>query len=158
MNGHVRDDLRQAIALLTAERAEAKERLETIDRALDSLRLLVGGSGNGGRTRKSGESLYNLTVDLVSTSDQAWTASEVLSALRDRGVPIVAKDPANAVRTAMARAAKAGTIQRVGEGRYAPPGWDEFLGPVTDEEEAVQGPDQDSTSDYSGLGTDEEPF
>ena len=70
-----------------------------------------------------GNSIYSMAVELIQGSDQDWSATEVLTALRQLEKPIASKNPMNAVRTALARAVTEGVIQRSGEGRYAALGW-----------------------------------
>jgi hypothetical protein len=112
------DQLKAAVRALQAERADVRDRLWAIDRALDALTGLTAGGGASGMRRRNGESVYSRVVELISQSDQDWSVSELVESFRRQGMPLTVKDPMNAVRSALSRANSNGAIMRTSEGRY----------------------------------------
>ncbi len=62
---------------------------------------------------------------LLVATDHDWSVAEILREYEDRGTPLQAKDPSNALRAAIAEANKAGTIFRTAPGRYKASKWRE---------------------------------
>jgi len=68
-------------------------------------------------------SVKTMMLRLLMETDRDWSVNEILEEYRNRGNPVQAKDPSNALRAAVAEANKAGTIFRTTVGRYKASKW-----------------------------------
>ena len=59
-----------------------------------------------------------MMLNLLYEGGRDWSVNEILSEYQNRGTPVEAKDPSNALRAAVAEANRAGTIVRTAPGRY----------------------------------------
>ena len=118
------DPIRQAVELLLHGRQKAQLELQRIDAALTSLGHLSPGPELGAlyeaalMTPASPPSIRSVVVSLLDEEAKDWSAPEVLAELESRKVELRSKDPANAVRAALAEANKNGEAFRTGYGKY----------------------------------------
>ncbi len=70
---------------------------------------------------RSGSTTAKVQKIVLDNPDRIWDAEGVLEALTTAGDAPTAKDPVNAIRTALARLAKRDEIERVGTGEYRAP-------------------------------------
>jgi hypothetical protein len=116
------DEIRGALKSLEEERSKVLAQLDSIDRAIASLRdVLRGPRQRGTSRRRETTSVYTTVVGLIRDSSHDWNANELIDELGRRGTPLTVKDPPNAVRSALARAQQTGDIERTEPGRYGPP-------------------------------------
>jgi hypothetical protein len=63
-------------------------------------------------------SVKQMMLNLLYESGRDWSVNEILAEYENRGTPVQAKDPSNALRAAITEENKAGTIMRTAPGRY----------------------------------------
>ena len=68
-------------------------------------------------------SVRSMVVALLDEADRDWSASEIITEYTRRENPVHGRDPANALRAALADAKKRGLIVPTGVGRYKAVKW-----------------------------------
>ncbi len=80
--------------------------------------------------RGSRITVMDVARHLLGESDRLWTAREILAECAERGTPLKASDPPNALRTALSLLARSGEVVRVSPGVYRSASFVEGGGPT----------------------------
>ncbi len=115
------DVLTEARDLLTRKRDECLAEIAQIDKALDALSGVGGGSPSNGAAPE--KSVRTMVFDLFGEADRDWSVAEVLDEYERRGRPVHGKDPGNALRAALSAAFRQDKVERTAPGRYRATKW-----------------------------------
>lgn len=75
-------------------------------------------NNTSGNTDRDSSEREGLIREIMSGSDDTWTAQSLVSALTDRGWKSDAANPENSIRTALSRLRQEGAVERVSRGTY----------------------------------------
>lgn len=138
------DAVVDALAVLQQRRDEALMEVQRIEAAITSLVGLVRPAAVRGDVLdfKDGRpSVKAMMQKLLDEAARDWSVKEILDAYRERGTPIQAKSPSNALRAALTEASKANQVVRTNIGRYQSARWAPLIMDLKMTREGITGPD-----------------
>lgn len=133
------DTLPSALTFLRDKRDEHVAEVKRLTQAISAIEAVLAGdeppspnsvNGNGGSSATSERpSVRVMALRLMEEADRDWSVPEILDEYERRGTPIVANDPDNALRAAVAEAHKKGQMIRTAVGRYKAKKWEKPTSP-----------------------------
>ncbi|PLS76788.1 MAG: hypothetical protein CYG61_00200 [Actinobacteria bacterium] len=114
----------QALELLIEQRAALLTDLAQVEEAIAALQRLTGKARAAATVDANRPSVRTKLVRLLEEAPRDWSAGEIIEEYTGRGDPIHGRDPANALRAALADAKKRGMVIQTAVGRYMATKWD----------------------------------